>query len=1092
MATKSVIKVQIEAILKGRENVPGLKKDLKALEETVLKVKKSMDFTSVIVGFSALKSSIQSVTNVVHDLCGAYAKQIEAETKLKTVMVNTMNATDAQIQSIKDLCAAQQKIGVIGDEVQLAGAQELATYLSEKQSLEQLIPVMNDMLAQQYGLNATQENAAQIATMLGKVMDGQVGALSRYGYSFDAAQEQILKYGTEAQRCAVLCDVVSASVGGMNVKVAQTDPGKQKQLANNLGDAEESLGKFLQKYQTYITAFSAILTGLASFGQIAASVKAIKGLTLGIYGFTKASSVAKAITAIWKSEQKALTAAMIIGAGSIKKGTAAATVYSNAAKGSAASTLAFGYALKGFLISSGVGIAIVALTTIIAKLCTTTDEATDSTKKFLSAEERAKREAEELEQLRQQEASTLNSSRAALEINISKLKDFNGTKEQEKKLVAEMNDTYGDTMGYFSSVADWYQALVANSEAYCRQMVIEARTRMLANRIAEKEQENYDTLYDETGQARKFSIAIKSIKKEKVGESIFGNPIYRILGAVTDKSEAIERVKANNQAIANLKQQMESSVKELASLNYAVKGSATRPDSGSGSGLQMAKTRLQELKDLISKSTEEFAAASESKREQIRRNIQEWKKEASQIELTMAAATRPDELTSMQDIDDEIAYQQNLRRNAAKENMAIYDAQIKLLNEEKEARELSAHTPIPIENITTYKQLNDEVSYYTSLLQSGSEEVRVFAQKNLNALSDIKEKWDETLEEIKPKKGVDEGATTLKEISKNISILSDQLQNASTTEEAARLNKEIALWQEKADAVQHAGEVVDRNAMSLKEITKNISILNGQLQSVTSSEEAAILNQEIALWKEKAEAISNAGKESANAFEKMREGWGIVKGFGSGIESITQSLQGNASAWQRVTGIVDGFLQIYDGISAIINIINTLCGVTFSHTAAKTSEAAAISVATGAQTAEAATAEVAAAALVPVIAANKAATASYMELASAAYFAAHAYIPFAGFGIASGFVASMATIVKSIGAVGVLPFANGGIVSGPTLGLIGEYAGASNNPEVVAPLDKLRSLLSPPEAMAGEVRFIIDGDKLVGVLDRRRRRLSRT
>jgi hypothetical protein len=38
-------------------------------------------------------------------------------------------------------------------------------------------------------------------------------------------------------------------------------------------------------------------------------------------------------------------------------------------------------------------------------------------------------------------------------------------------------------------------------------------------------------------------------------------------------------------------------------------------------------------------------------------------------------------------------------------------------------------------------------------------------------------------------------------------------------------------------------------------------------------------------------------------------------------------------------------------------------------------------------------------------------------------------------------------------------FANGGIVSGPTLGLVGEYAGASNNPEVIAPLNKLRDLL---------------------------------
>ena len=38
-------------------------------------------------------------------------------------------------------------------------------------------------------------------------------------------------------------------------------------------------------------------------------------------------------------------------------------------------------------------------------------------------------------------------------------------------------------------------------------------------------------------------------------------------------------------------------------------------------------------------------------------------------------------------------------------------------------------------------------------------------------------------------------------------------------------------------------------------------------------------------------------------------------------------------------------------------------------------------------------------------------------------------------------------------------FANGGIAYGPTLGIFGEYAGAANNPEVVAPLDKLKSLI---------------------------------
>jgi TP901 family phage tail tape measure protein len=70
-------------------------------------------------------------------------------------------------------------------------------------------------------------------------------------------------------------------------------------------------------------------------------------------------------------------------------------------------------------------------------------------------------------------------------------------------------------------------------------------------------------------------------------------------------------------------------------------------------------------------------------------------------------------------------------------------------------------------------------------------------------------------------------------------------------------------------------------------------------------------------------------------------------------------------------------------------------------------------------------------------------------------------------------------------------FADGGIVSGPTFALVGEYPGASNNPEVIAPLDKLRNLISN-DGSVGEVKFIIEQDKLVGILNKynKKRKLS--
>jgi hypothetical protein len=61
---------------------------------------------------------------------------------------------------------------------------------------------------------------------------------------------------------------------------------------------------------------------------------------------------------------------------------------------------------------------------------------------------------------------------------------------------------------------------------------------------------------------------------------------------------------------------------------------------------------------------------------------------------------------------------------------------------------------------------------------------------------------------------------------------------------------------------------------------------------------------------------------------------------------------------------------------------------------------------------------------------------------------------------------------------GLIPFANGGIVSGPTSALVGEYTGARTNPEVIAPLNKLQNM------MGGNVTFTISGDSLVGTLNR--------
>lgn len=206
--------------------------------------------------------SVTAVVNFAKTCKSAYDTQITQETKLATVMKQRMGSSNEEIQAIKDLASAQQELGIIGDEVQLAGAQQVATFLSEEESLKSLLPAMNNLLAQQKGVNATTGDAVNIGNMFGKVMQGQTSALTRVGITFSDAEEQVLKFGTETERAAMLAKVITNNVGEMNSVLAQTDTGRQKQLSNTLGDIQEQFGKAVQQIEIL---FLPALSRLSSF-----------------------------------------------------------------------------------------------------------------------------------------------------------------------------------------------------------------------------------------------------------------------------------------------------------------------------------------------------------------------------------------------------------------------------------------------------------------------------------------------------------------------------------------------------------------------------------------------------------------------------------------------------------------------------------------------------------------------------------------------------------------------------------------------------------------------------------------------------------
>ena len=531
----------------------------------------------------------------------------------------------------------------------------------------------------------------------------------------------------------------------------------------------------------------------------------------------------------------------------------------------------------------------------------------------------------------------------------------------------------------------------------------------------------------------------------------------------------------------------------------------------------------EELSTNIEIYKKKLTGADTEEQRVIREKIARWEKAREAIELVQKAAERPATLNTLEDIDREISYQRTLRQKATAENIAGIDAEIKRLEELRGQLERSGFVPTPIADIKTYEQLNRELAYYTALLEKADATQRVTVQKSINDLNELKKAWDYVLDDLK-KPGDVSTLNTIEDLDEAISYY-QQKQKKASGEEIQNIQRTIDAYDKKRNALQRGIEIpsmqrevaeinkltgreykVKISGMGFDELTAKINERNRRLNDIdhpvtaTQRKDIESLIATYEKWR----------KESVMTFDTFRNGYDSLKSIGSGVESLTDVLEGNGNAWQTVTGIVDGFLQIYDGIKTIVGIINMLSAATRANAAAAVEDAAAQTVDTAALTANTQASAANTSAKSGEAVANATASGAGLPFPAniAAIVAGVAAVvgalsivgSFATGGIVGGNSSSGDKLLARVNSGemilnreqqsrlfsminGIRPFANGGIVSGPTVGLIGEYAGASNNPEVVAPLDKLRGMLNPvgePVIIGGTLRA--SGREIVCVL----------
>ena len=307
---------------------------LSDLEKVVKNVQSSVDKAgaNMAASWSVMAEGFGRVNDMIQQLAASYANAELNATRLEVIMRQRMKSTEDEIASIKRLTSAQAELGIISVGVQRAGAQQLATFLYQKSSLEVLIPAMNNLVAQQRGFNAEAGDAVTVANLMGKAMMGQTSALRRVGITFNEAQEAAIKNGNEQERAAMLAQIITDNVGEMNAALAKTDAGKQKQLANTMGALRSKIGSVVSGIAPYMGVAAAVFNIAAGWKALAAGVKT---MTMAYWGFT--TKLYTATTAMLANSRAAKVCAAFMSKAGI-------------------SARAFGVAIRGIMAASGVGL----------------------------------------------------------------------------------------------------------------------------------------------------------------------------------------------------------------------------------------------------------------------------------------------------------------------------------------------------------------------------------------------------------------------------------------------------------------------------------------------------------------------------------------------------------------------------------------------------------------------------------------------------------------------------------------------------------------------------------------------------------------
>ena len=692
--------------------------------------------------------------------------------------------------------------------------------------------------------------------------------------------------------------------------------------------------KFAEVGDAIASTMGGIMPVLNITAQIGNTVIAVSAMVSGLKNLAK-------IQAIVKVRTMAMNAASLVWNATSVRMNALVQVMSASFRGAAVSATTLKLAIQGLLISTGVGVAIVALTEVIAAF---TSKSADAQTQAEDTAESMKGFGDAADDIKTAYDSALKNTYADLMAKYEKLKAgwrALSTEQQKMAWIKDNQSAFNELRLKIGNVTEAENIFNRKTDA-----VVEAfKQRALAAAYAakltalyqrqiellDKKQKITKTIADDAKQggrhAKEGDIVPESWRSDRYGKvGRDGQWRFTKVGAERYNGTNVSgntQINSVDKEIESVNRQIGDTQKQLTTrLNTArsfiTAGTPTTPhakDTPKKTTIKdnkkdEPKTHVEELQAQLAAAQKEMGNAmtvdarvkADAKVADIQRQIDE----ATKGKVSIGAETEPTYI-----VQGSAADKRQSRTNAQHNIDRIrQDFEIGLIGKEDAERQIAdinkqleklGVKPIEVHFKTYIEELQEQLH---DAQQEFEEATTIDARVKADAkIDDIQRQIDEAT------KG-------------KVSIKAETEPTYIVQGSAADKRQSHSNAQNKANRIQTDYEI---GIIGKDEALEEIEEINRQLA-------------EIGLKPIKIELDS---KGFDKVFGDIKSGWGSIQGVGNGIQGISDALEGNGDAWQQVTGLINGFISIAEGIQGIVELFGMLTAATSAHAAASTTDAAA-------------------------------------------------------------------------------------------------------------------------------------------------------